>query len=96
MIYLDNNATTPLAPQVANAISKCLRENYGNPSSSHAFGIRAKKAVENARKQTADLVGAAADDIPYTRILSIPISSERSFSTTIRIETFVAPFVLIV
>ena len=66
MIYLDNNATTPLAPQVANAISKCLRENYGNPSSSHAFGIRAKKAVENARKQTAELVGAAAGDITFT------------------------------
>ena len=66
MIYLDNNATTPLAPQVANAISKCLRENYGNPSSSHAFGIRARKVVEYARKQTAELIGAAAGDITFT------------------------------
>lgn len=65
-IYLDNNATTPLAPDVANAMDKCLRENFGNPSSSHSYGKRAKQAVEKARKQVAKLIGAKPEEIIFT------------------------------
>jgi cysteine desulfurase len=66
MIYLDNNATTPVAPEVANAMDNCLRENFGNPSSSHSYGVKAKKAVETARKQVAGLVGAKTEEIIFT------------------------------
>ena len=66
MIYLDNNATTPLASEVINAIDKCLRENFGNPSSAHSYGAKARKAVEKARKQVADLIGASPDEIVFT------------------------------
>ncbi|RJQ15268.1 MAG: cysteine desulfurase [Nitrospiraceae bacterium] len=66
MVYLDNNATTPLAPDIIRAMEKCLRENFGNPSSSHPFGAKAKKAVEHARQQVADLIGASPDEIIFT------------------------------
>lgn len=66
MIYLDNNATTSVAPEVANAIYKCLRENFGNPSSSHTYGKKAKKAVDTARKLVAELIGAKPDEIIFT------------------------------
>ncbi len=66
MIYLDNNATTPVAPEVSSAMDKCLRDTFGNPSSSHKFGVTAKKAVETAREQVAGLVNAKADEIFFT------------------------------
>ena len=44
-VYLDYNATTPVAPEVAEAIRPFLNESFGNPSSSHVFGQRAKEAV---------------------------------------------------
>lgn len=59
-IYLDFNATTPLAPEVADAMQRCLRESYGNPSSLHWAGIPAREAVEKARKQVAALLGCHA------------------------------------
>jgi cysteine desulfurase len=49
MIYLDYNATTPIDPRVAEAMTPYIRSEYGNPSSSHAPGARAKVAVEEAR-----------------------------------------------
>jgi cysteine desulfurase len=65
-IYLDYNATTPVAPEVVEAMLPWLREQFGNASSSHAFGRRAATAVSHARKQVADLIGAHADEIVFT------------------------------
>jgi len=65
-IYLDYNATTPVAPEVADAIEPFLRDHFGNPSSSHAYGRRAHEAVETARAHVAALIGAAASEIVFT------------------------------
>ena len=59
MIYLDNNATTRIAPEVLDAMHPFLTEHYGNPSSAHSLGRKMKAAVENARAQVANLIGAA-------------------------------------
>jgi cysteine desulfurase len=65
-IYLDNNATTPVDPEVLNAMLPYLRGEYGNPSSAYALGRRAHAAVERARAQVADLIGAAPEEIVFT------------------------------
>ena len=59
MIYLDNNATTRVAPEVFDAMQPFLTEHYGNPASAHTLGRRMKAAVEQAREQVAALLGAA-------------------------------------
>src|SRR5215217_5347730 len=59
MIYLDNNATTRIAPEVFDAMQPYLSEFFGNPSSAHALGREMKRAVEQAREQVASLIGAA-------------------------------------
>ncbi len=65
-IYLDNNATTqPLGP-VANAVADCLSNNFGNPSSPHARGRRARRLLENARQSIADFVTTDAASIIFT------------------------------
>ncbi|MFL7905498.1 cysteine desulfurase family protein [Azospirillum argentinense] len=66
MIYLDNNATTPLAPEVREAMLPHLSGEFGNPSSPHAAGMAAKRAVGEARAQVAALVGAKAADMLFT------------------------------
>ncbi|MFN2532797.1 MAG: cysteine desulfurase family protein, partial [Pyrinomonadaceae bacterium] len=58
MIYLDNNATTRVAPEVAEAMQPYLTDFFGNPSSAHSLGARMKHAVENARREVAQLIGA--------------------------------------
>jgi cysteine desulfurase len=65
-IYLDYNATTPVAPEVVEAMLPWLREQFGNASSSHAFGKRAAAAVAHAREQVADMIGAHADEVVFT------------------------------
>ncbi len=65
-IYLDHNATTPLHPEVLDAMWPYLREHFGNPSSSHAYGARASGAVRRAREQVAATLGCAADEIVFT------------------------------
>ena len=65
-IYLDHNATTPVAPEVFDAMLPWLREQYGNPSSSHVFGQRAAQAVATARAQVARLIGAQPAEIVFT------------------------------
>lgn len=65
-VYLDYNATTPLAPEVVEAIQPCLGPLFGNPSSPHAYGIAARRAVEQARAQVADMIGCATDEIVFT------------------------------
>jgi cysteine desulfurase len=67
MIYLDNNATTRVAPEVFEAMRPYLTEHYGNASSTHSLGRAMKAAVEHAREQVADLLGAAdTDEIVFT------------------------------
>ena len=67
MIYLDNNATTRVAPEVFAAMRPYLTEYYGNPSSAHSLGRKAKAAVETARTQVAKLLGAAdVNEIVFT------------------------------
>ena len=58
MIYLDNNATTRLAPEVLTAMRPWLEESYGNPSAGYRFGREARKAIDHAREQ----VGVQAMD----------------------------------
>lgn len=65
-IYLDYNATTPVAPEVLDAMLPWLREQFGNPSSTHAYGRRAAHAVATARRQVADLIGAKPHEIVFT------------------------------
>lgn len=65
-IYLDHNATTPIAPEVLEAMLPWLREHHGNPSSSHAYGRRAAQAVATARAQVAQLIGAQPDEVVFT------------------------------
>jgi cysteine desulfurase len=65
-IYLDYNATTPLDPAVVEAMLPYLTEHFGNPSSTHLYGKTAHEAVEHARQQVADLIGARADEIVFT------------------------------
>ena len=59
MIYLDNNATTRVAPEVLDAMKPYLGELFGNPSSSHTLGREMKRAIEHSREQVATLIGAA-------------------------------------
>ncbi|MBK8997185.1 MAG: cysteine desulfurase [Myxococcales bacterium] len=65
-IYLDHNATTPLLPEVVEAMLPCLREHFGNPSSSHVYGARSSDAVARARAQVAVLLGCDADEVVFT------------------------------
>jgi cysteine desulfurase len=65
-IYLDHNATTPLLPEVVDAMLPYLREHFGNPSSGHVYGTRARAAVFRAREQAAALLGCEADEIVFT------------------------------
>ncbi len=65
-IYLDFNATTPVAPEVLDAMLPWLRGEYGNPSSSHPYGRRAAQAVTTARGHAAELIGANAQEMVFT------------------------------
>ena len=65
-IYLDHNATTPILPEVVDAMLPFLRTHFGNPSSSHVYGRRAKAAVDAARAEVAALIGAAPEEIVFT------------------------------
>lgn len=67
MIYLDNNATTRVAPEVLDAMKPYLSDVFGNPSSAHALGREMKRAVEQSREQVANLIGAAdTSEIVFT------------------------------
>jgi len=65
-IYLDYNATTPVAPSVFEALEPFLKEHYGNPSSNHALGRACREAMEDARGKVAALLGADRDEIVFT------------------------------
>jgi cysteine desulfurase len=64
--YLDYNATTPLLPEVLDAMLPYLREHFGNPSSGHLYGRRARDAIELARAEVAALIGCGSGEIIFT------------------------------
>lgn len=66
MIYLDYNASTPIAPEVAAVMQMAMTEGFGNPSSPHWAGAPARERVEAARVQVANLLGCAADEVVFT------------------------------
>jgi cysteine desulfurase len=66
MIYLDYNATTPIAPEVFKAMQPYLEGEFGNPSSDYLLGIRAKEAVAEARRQVAGLLSCQPGEIVFT------------------------------
>lgn len=66
MIYLDYNATTPLAPEAREAMRPFLEEHFGNPSSIHAAGREARAAIDDARDRVARLLGAKPHEIIFT------------------------------
>ena len=66
VVYLDNNATTAVDPEVLAAMLPYLTEYYGNPSSMHRFGGQVAKAIQTAREQVADLLGALPTEIVFT------------------------------
>lgn len=65
-IYLDYNATTPIDPRVVEAMLPYLRTHYGNPSSDHVYGQRAKAAIDGARAEVAALIGASPTELVFT------------------------------
>jgi cysteine desulfurase len=94
-IYADYNATTPLDAEVRAVMSEALEQTFGNPSSMHSAGQAARRLVERARAQVADLIGAAPDEIVFTSggteadnmaVLGVAMSSERGGIVTSAIE----------
>ena len=64
-IYLDHNATTPVAPPVLQAMLPFFSERFGNPSSIHSYGQQTRRAVDRAREQVADLIGADPGEVVF-------------------------------
>jgi cysteine desulfurase len=83
--YLDNNATTAVAPEVREAMMPYLTDLYGNPSSIHTFGGQVAKAVDKARRQLADLLGCHPTEVVFTSC------GTESDNTAIRSATAVQP-----
>lgn len=65
-IYFDHSATTPVRPEVAEAMCGYLKDNYGNPTSLHYFGRQVRKGVEDAREKVAGAIGATPNEIVFT------------------------------
>jgi cysteine desulfurase len=94
-IYLDNNATTPLHPEVLETLGAALRDVYGNASSIHNEGQAARRLIEEARESVARLIGAAARDLVFTSggtesnnaaLYGVLAASERPHIVTTSIE----------
>lgn len=66
MIYFDHSATTPMRREVLDAMMPYFCEKFGNPSSLHAYGLEARRAVEEARETVARAIGAHAAEIIFT------------------------------
>jgi cysteine desulfurase len=64
-VYLDHSATTPVDPRVAAVMSRSLTANFGNPSSVHSFGQKARAAVDRARREVAGLIGARQNELIF-------------------------------
>ena len=65
-VYLDNAATTPIAPEIIHMMSEMMRVNFANPSSLHSFGRESKTIVEDARKKIASLLNTSPGSIFFT------------------------------
>ena len=65
-VYLDHSATTPVDPEVAALMMTYYTEKFGNPSSVHSYGREAKQALEEARRQVAELIGATPQEVTFT------------------------------
>src|SRR6186713_3212868 len=65
-VYLDNAATTPLDPEVFEAMKPFMLEDFGNPSSTHAHGRKVRAAIESARKKVAELLNCTPGEIIFT------------------------------
>lgn len=65
-VYLDNAATTPMAPEVIEEMTKVMKNNFGNPSSTHSFGRDARGVIEVARRKVAKLINAEPKEIIFT------------------------------
>ncbi len=66
LIYLDNNATTQVHPEVAEIMDYCLTECFGNPSTIYSFGKKAKRLMDESREKIAKMINAASDEIVFT------------------------------
>ncbi|MEN8868377.1 MAG: aminotransferase class V-fold PLP-dependent enzyme, partial [Flavobacteriales bacterium] len=66
LIYLDNAATTSMDPEVIQVMQSSMKHNFGNPSSTHQFGRKAKSALETARKNIAHHFNVTASEIVFT------------------------------
>jgi cysteine desulfurase len=66
MIYLDNNATTPVDPEVYDAVFSSLKRDIGNPSSGHVWGIRVRETIEHSRESVASLLGCSGEEVYFT------------------------------
>lgn len=66
MIYLDHNATAPIAPEVLDTMMPYLTKEWGNPSATYRFGAKLKGVIAQAREQVADLIGASPSEIVFT------------------------------
>jgi cysteine desulfurase len=65
-IYLDYNASTPLAPEVARVMQRAMERGFGNPSSSHWAGVEARAIIDRGRRQVASLLGCEPDEVVFT------------------------------
>lgn len=102
-VYLDCNATTPVAPEVAEAMLPFLRDAFGNPSSSHAFGHRARQAVRDSREHVAALIRCTSPDLVFTgcateannlAILGVAAAAERKGRRHLVVSAIEHPAVL--
>jgi len=66
MLYADHNATTPLAPEVLEAMTACLKDHWGNPSASYRFGAELRERIEEARYNVASLIDARPSEVIFT------------------------------
>ncbi|MBM3303341.1 MAG: aminotransferase class V-fold PLP-dependent enzyme, partial [Deltaproteobacteria bacterium] len=66
LIYLDHNATTPLAPSVVDTMARVMREEFGNPSSPYPLGKRAMEVIETARNEVALVLGCESHEVIFT------------------------------
>lgn len=65
LVYLDTNATTPIADPVIDVISRSLKEEWGNASSKHSYGLKAKQAIQRARYQVSEMIQAKPSEIVF-------------------------------
>jgi selenocysteine lyase/cysteine desulfurase len=78
IIYLDNNATTPIDKRVLEAMMPFFTDNFANANSTHLFGVAANEAVKTARVQVSDLISAEAYEIVLKGLLKITVGKENT------------------